>query len=491
MSSVRTRIAPSPTGPLHVGTARTALFNYLFTKKHGGTFVLRIEDTDLERSDPKYEKEILDSLQWLGIDYDEGPEQPTIHRGEYGPYRQSERLESYKKYLEKLLADGRAFYCFHTQIELEAERERLLTEKKPPIHVCDYRDVELGQAQKLLSEKPEHIIRFKTPAGRQLKFIDIIRGEISFGSELLGDFSLAKDLMVPLYNFAVVIDDYEMKISHVIRGEDHIANTPKQMLVQEALGFLKPEYAHLPLILGPDRSKLSKRHGAVPISEYKSLGYLPESLVNFMAFLGWNPGTTQEVFSIGELIAAFDISHVQKSGAVFNIEKLDWLNGEYIRKKSSKELTELCQPYLEDFLHFQIPTPEFQIEYIEKVIALEQPRLKKLIEVGERTDYFFTEPDYDPKILRWKEMTNSEVIKSLDKSIEILLKIDIEKIDTKTLGMMFLIEAEKMGDRGKLLWPLRAALSGKLASPGPFEIMEIIGKEKTLARLKNAKKKLA
>lgn len=487
LSTVRTRIAPSPTGNLHIGTARTALFNYLFAKKHGGVFVLRIEDTDLERSDKKFEQDIFDGLRWLGIVADEGPEVGGPHTH----YRQSERLEMYRKYLEKLLADGNAFYCFHTEQELEAERERQLTDKKSPIHNCGYRGLASNEAGEFLKEKPEHIIRFKTPPDRMLKFNDLIRGEINFDSNLLGDFSLAKNLDVPLYNFAVVIDDFEMKISHVIRGEDHISNTPKQMLVQEVLGFSQPEYAHLPLILGPDRSKLSKRHGTTSIREYQDQGYLPESLVNFMALLGWNPGTDQEIFALEELVRAFDISHVQKSGAVFNIEKLDWLNGEYIRKKSTEELTKLSLSFLETAGLRENQNSKFKDGYIEQIIALEQPRLKKLSEIGERINYFFKEPDYDKELLRWKNMTDQEILNSLQFSEELITskihslegaaksKTDIERVFLEAIG-----EKEK----GAILWPLRVALTGKKASPGPFDIIAILGSEEVLHRLDRAKK---
>ena len=479
MSNIRTRIAPSPTGALHVGTARTALFNYLFAKKHGGAFVLRIEDTDLERSDQRFEKDILDSLKWLGISYDEGPD----FGGPHAPYRQSERLSTYKKHLEKLLADKNAFYCFHSEAELEVERERLLTEKKPPIHVCEYRDFFGAEAEKLLKEKPEHIIRFRTPSGRKINFDDLIRGEISFESDLMGDFSLAKDLATPLYNFAVVVDDFEMQISHVIRGEDHISNTPKQILIQESLGFPLPVFAHLPLILGPDRSKLSKRHSATSIVEYREAGYLPEALVNFMALLGWNPGTEEELFSLDELVRAFDFDKVQESGAVFNIEKLDWMNGEYIRKISPPELIKLAMPF------FPAEAADKDPKYIQRIVALEQPRLKKLSAIGEMADYFFRDPEYLRELMRWKKMSEKEIVASLDKSIEILSKAETKEMTVESLSGIFLAEAETMGARGKLIWPLRVALPGKKSSPGPFEVMEILGKDESLKRIEKAKDK--
>ena len=275
-----------------------------------------------------------------------------------------------------------------------------------------------------------------------------------------------------------MIDDFEMKISHVIRGEDHIPNTPKQILLQEALDFPQPKYAHLPLILGPDKSKLSKRHGAVAIADYRKDGYLPETLVNFMAFLGWNPDTEREIFALPSLVKEFSLNKVQKSGAVFNVKRLDYLNGFYIRKKSLNRLTELCQPYL----------PEADKEELKKVVAIYQERLKKLSEIRELADFFFKDKlQYDKKLLRWKEMEDKEVSQSLDKLENILSKIDRQDFNKESLEKLLMPEAEKIGDRGKLLWPLRAALSGKKASAPPFEIAEILGKEKTLDRIKQAR----
>ena len=486
MSAIRVRIAPSPTGPLHVGTARTALFNYLFARKSGGKFILRIEDTDLERSDKKYEKDIFEGLHWLGIEADESPKRG----GSYSPYRQSERIDTYKMHLLKLLSEKKAFYCFHSEKELEEEKERLIESKKPPLHLCEYRNMDSKEAEFLTQTKNNYIIRFKTPLGRKIIFKDLIRGEVSFDSDLIGDFSIAKRPDVPLYNFAVVVDDTEMKISHIIRGEDHLSNTPKQILLIESLDFKLPQYAHLPLILGTDRSKLSKRHGATSIGEYRDQGYLPETLFNFMALLGWAPGDNKEIFSEKELVKEFSLEKIQKSGAIFDMTKLDWMNGEYIRKKSHQELTELCLPFLKDFLKFQIPNSKFQIDYIEKIVALEQPRLKKLSEIGERTNYFFRQPEYDKELLRWKNMTDEELNHTIDKLLNLLQK-PLWKLNSDS-GIIEKIFMEEIrgGDKGKVLWPLRVALTGKKASPGPFEILEILDKKEALKRLNFAKKLL-
>ena len=479
MSTIRTRIAPSPTGFLHIGTARTALFNYLFAKQYGGIFVLRIEDTDLERSDKKFEKDIFKGLKWLGIDADESPEKG----GPYGPYRQSERTQDYARAIQRLLDESNAFYCFHTEEELEKEKDELMAAKKPVLHVCEFRTLDLREAEMLTQTKPSFIIRFKTPPGRTISFSDMIRGNLSFESDLLGDFSIAKRVDVPLYNLAVVVDDEAMKISHVIRGEDHIANTPKQILLIEALGFSLPVYAHLPLILGQDRSKLSKRHGATSVIEYKEIGYMPEALFNFMTLLGWNPGTDQEIFSRQELIDQFSLEKVQKSGAIFDMVKLDWMNGEYIRKTALNDLAQACIPYLAK-AGFGNNVSE---DTLRRIVALEQPRLKKLSEIADKVDYFFQMPVYDRELLKWKSMTDPELNQSFDISINLLDEnrekniSDIEKI--------FLEKAAAMGDRGALLWPLRVALTGRKNSPGSFEIIPILGIDQTIKRLQSAKQK--
>src|SRR3989344_6088728 len=324
---VRVRIAPSPTGWLHFGLARTALFNYLFAKKNNGKFILRIEDTDIKRSEKKYEKDIIESLRWLGLEWDEDP------------YRQSERAQVYEKYVKKLLDSHQAFWCYHTKEELEAEKNERILREKAPKHKCQH------AANTNNNKTKKGIIRFRCP-DKKIIFNDLIRGRLEFEAGLLGDISIARDEKTPLYNLSAVIDDYEMKISHVIRGEDHISNTPKQILLQKALGLPSPKYAHLPLILGHDRTKLSKRHGAVSVTQFRKQGYLPEVLLNFMALLGWNTGTKKEIFSLEELIKEFSLERVQKGGAIFNISRLDWLNGYYIRKMDLDELTKKCIPYL-------------------------------------------------------------------------------------------------------------------------------------------------
>lgn len=515
---VRVRIAPAPTGFLHVGTARTALSNYLLAKRYQGSFILRMEDTDVERSKPEFEKDIIESLKWLGIEWNEGPD----IGGSYGPYRQSERLAIYEKYLKKLLDKGEAYFCFCSEEELEAQRQERMSRGEAPKYSGKCRDLSKEEVEKNLREKKDCVIRFKVPI-KKVIFNDLIRGEIEFDSNLMGDFVIAKNLKYPLYNFAAVIDDYEMKMSHVIRGEDHISNTPKQILLQEAFGFPHPEYGHLPLILGPDRSKLSKRHGAISIREYMEQGFLPETLVNFMALLGWNPGTEREIFSMNSLIQEFSLEKIQRSGAIFNTKRLEFLNGFYIRQKSIEKLTELCLPYFIEselikpiFKEVQYPPAygakeivqtykisatgeEISLEALKKIISVYQERVKKLSEISELTDFFFTDKlEYDKNLLQWKEITEREIAKSLDKSFKILSKIDRGEWNRENLERVLMTESEKfaeeigkgIADRGYLLWPLRVALTGKKSSAGPFEIAEILGREKTLNRIKETRKLL-
>ena len=522
---VRTRIAPSPTGFLHVGTARATLFNYLFAKNNKGSFVLRIEDTDLERSDPAFEKDIIDNLKWLGIEWDEGPD----IGGPHAPYRQSQRTESYTEYLEKLLKENKIYHCFCSEEELEAHRQYQMSIGQPPIYSGKCRSFSKEEAEKKIAEGKKSIIRFKAPPGQKITFLDLIRGEITFDSDLIGDFSLAKNLNTPLYNFAVVIDDFTMEINYVIRGEDHISNTPKQILLQKALGFPEPKYAHLPLILGSDRTKLSKRHGTISVSEYRKDGYLPEALVNLMAFLGWNPGGEREIYAIPSLVKEFSLERVQRGGAVFNIKKLDSLNGFYIRQKSLERLTELCLPYLIEagFIEecknnpanpgkkvtpgklklFEEKKPRYKIkatgesidlDYLEKIIAIYQERLKKLSEIKDLADFFFKDKlEYNKELLKWKEMDDNEIRGSLSRLDKLLSEIEAKDWTKENLEKEIMPEAEKTGlpaiasakagDRGRLLWPWRVALTGKESSAGPFEIAGILGKERTLKRLKEAK----
>lgn len=492
---IRTRFAPSPTGHLHIGTVRTALFPFLFSKKNKGTFILRIEDTDLERSKKEWEDELLKGLKWLNISWEEGPGP----EGPHAPYRQSERASVYRKHLEKMLEEGKAYYCFCPKEEIEAEKQYLMSIGESPVYQGKCRDLPKETVEKYLKEGKPSVIRFRTPDNQKIAFNDLIRGKIEVDTSTMGDFVIAKDLDTGLFNLTCAVDDVEMEITHVIRGEDHIPNTPKQILLIRAMGFSEPEYAHLPLILGTDKKKLSKRTSKTSLIDYIDEGYLPEAIMNFVAFLGWNPGTEKEIYSMEELVADFSIEKIQKSAAVFNPEKLDWMNGYYIRKKPLYELTQMCVPYLikagmikeislEKYSVIETEE-EMHIEDIEKMVALYHERLKKLSEIVELVDFFFKgELDYPKELLKWKEMTDQEIIGSLEKSSQIISSLD--SFNKENLERELLEEAEKSGNRGNLLWPLRVAMTGKKSSAGPMEIAGALGKEKTLQRIKEALNKL-
>lgn len=463
---IRVRIAPSPTGFLHIGTARTALFNYLYAKHIGGTFILRIEDTDVERSEKRFEEDIIQGLKWLGIVWDEGPDiNPN--------YRQSERIALYRNHLQRLIAEQKAYYCACTKEELEQERASQEAQKQPPRYSGKCRDLHIAA-------EGGQIIRFKMPT-KKIVFADMIRGKISFDTQLFGDLAIAKNLDTPLYNFAVVVDDQEMKISHVIRGEDHIANTPKQIALQEALGFRTPNYAHLPLILDPDRSKMSKRFSAVSIEEYKKQGYMPEALFNFIALLGWHPKDDREVLTARDLIKDFDIRRVQKAGAIFDIEKLKWMNQQYIQRLTVAELKVRLRPYVSDVINTS--------SILEKVIGLAKERLVLLSEFEPANEFFFRLPEYDPSMLIWKQTPKEKILVNLKKNFEHLRTLLIDEFTKTNLESQLMALANAEG-RGEVLWPLRVALSGKDKSPGPFEIMDVLGKDETLRRVEIAIKKL-
>src|SRR3989338_1499000 len=439
-----TRFPPSPTGYLHVGSARTALFNYIFAKQNGGEMLFRSEDTDKERSKQEFEDEILESLEWLGIKFDKTK-----------IIRQSERGEIYKRYLEKMIAEGTA-YISKEAVEKEGDRAE--------------------------------VIRFKNP-NKEVIFTDTVRGEIKFDTTELGDFVIAKSLSEPLYHLAVVVDDYEMGVTHVIRGEDGISNTPRQILIQEAVGAPRPVYTHMPFSLAPDRSKLSKRHGAVSIREYRKMGYLPEAMVNYLMLLGWNPGTDQEIFTFDELVAQFDINKIQKGGAIFDIIKLNWVNTEHIKRMSENDFKTKVFEFLPEEIKKEKEYSDF---ILEKILPIIKERISKFSEITEMYQagefgYYFNVPEYDKEKLVWKDADVNTTKAHLNRILEILDEIDNFKSDLIKESLWNY--ATEQG-RGAVLWPIRFALSGKDKSPDPFTLAEVLGKPETVDRIKIALKKL-
>jgi len=453
---IKTRVAPSPTGFLHIGTAQSALYNWLFAHKNSGEFHLRIEDTDKARSTKEYERSILEALQWLGLDWN----------GEI--VRQSEKKIRYRKALEQIITLGKAFWCNHTKEELEAEREVQETKNEAPRHICSYRHNKSHYPISSPEKIKDWVLRLAVDQDieRKIIFNDIIRGSIEFDARLLGDFSIARSLDEPLYNFAVVVDDTYTEISHVIRGEDHISNTPKQILIYEALGKILPQFAHLPLILAPDRSKLSKRHGAVAVTDYKK-DYLPEAILNFLGGMSFT--FSKDIISKEEMIEEFELAKVHKSGAIFDVKKLNWINSQYIKKISVGEFKKITN------------VPELP----DDAIPLVTERLEKLTDI-QNFDYFWKEPEYDKELLKWKKATLEESLKAVSEVKNIIEKNDFTQ---EILRAEFDKLGEKIGDRGLAYWPLRVALTGKEKSPDPVDVAMVLGKEKTLKRINDAIKK--
>ena len=464
-NKVITRFAPSPTGHLHVGSARTALFSFLYARGNGGKFILRIEDTDKERSKKEFEESILASMEWLGFSYDE-------------MYRQSERTEIYKKYLQKLIDDGSAYV---------SQEKPAFTTPEPLAEAGDAKNLSAGRQGYGVARKEgdrSEVIRFKNP-NKPITFSDEIRGEVTFDTTELGDFVIAKDMEDPLYHFVVVVDDLEMGITHVIRGEDHLSNTPRQILIQEAIGASRPIYAHIPLTLAADRSKLSKRHGAVSVNEYKKMGYLPEALVNFLALLGWNPGNDKEIFSIDELIKEFSLKKMQKGGAMFNLDKLDWTNKQHIALLSPEELFAKIKERLPEEI---LSLSQYSDERLKTILSVITERISKFADVenmakeGELS-YFFEQPTYETGRLLWKKNPDPLVAKQhIDKVIELLSNISADDFTQENIKKAIWDYAGEEG-RGDVLWPMRFALSGRDRSPDPLALAEIFGKEETLKRL--------
>jgi nondiscriminating glutamyl-tRNA synthetase len=474
----RVRIAPSPTGGLHVGTARTALFNWLYAKKHKGTFILRIEDTDRARSTLEFEKAILEDLKWLGLTWDEGVEVG----GKFGPYKQIERTALYLPFLEKLLAADLAYYCYCTPEDLAADRKKLLSSGKPPVYVgrCCHLKKEEHDTHRKAGRAP--VIRFRVTR-EEITFKDEIRGEMKFHGDDFGDFVIAKRDGEPLFLLANIIDDGLMKITHVIRGEDHLPNTPKQILLAKALGFTPPKYAHLPLLLNPDRSKMSKRAGPTHVGEYRKLGYLPDAIINYLALLGWNPGTTQELYDRDALAEAFSLEQVNKSGAVFDLKRLQWMNGLYLRKISVKELIPMLRPFLPEV------GKKSSDEMIERVFTTIKERVSYLAEVPALSDFYFTEAlKYEPALLVWKKSTKEKSLEALQATHNFISEMsDKDFLKTETIEAALKAFVKEGGRSvGEVFWPLRVALTGKEASPGPQEVLWVIGKEKGLQRVKAA-----
>ena len=470
---IRVRIAPSPSGNLHIGTARTALFNYLFAKKTGGEYVLRIEDTDLDRSSEAYKQNIFDSLKALGLNWDEGPDVG----GPYGPYKQSERFDIYPKYAQMLIDKGYAYECFCSNEDLD-EEHRIAEEKKIP-YKYSRKCLNLTKEQKdeLKAKGIKPSIRFKVDA-KELIFNDLVKGELKFDTGLIGDFAIMKSNGTPTYNFAVVIDDMLMKISHVIRGEDHISNTPKQILIYEALGAPVPKFGHLGMILAPDRSKLSKRHGATAVSDFIKEGYLTEALLNFVALLGWAPSDGVEIKNVDEIAADFRINEVSSSNSIFEYDKLNWMNGQYIKHMDISKLTDLAIPFLNMY-----DLNKYSRKQLEHIIEVTREPITLLKDLVNDTQYFFEEPKYDEVEEILKGDVAKLVLPKFKNDVETYDFNNEEDIHDKLADLRTYFKENHGFKPKETMWAIRSALTGRTRGADMVATIQILGKDEVLKRL--------
>lgn len=489
-----TRFAPSPTGMMHIGSLRTALYSYLWARHNGGRFILRIEDTDQERFVPGAIEQIINTLKWAGLDYDEGP-RLTLggkieERGERGPYIQSKRTAIYREHAEILLKSGQAYRCFCTKGDLDAMRADQQQRGVPPMY--DRRCLQLAdqQIQQKLQVKTSFVIRLKVPGDGYTVFKDVVRKRVQFENKLVDDQVLLKSDGFPTYHLAVVIDDHLMGVTDIIRGEEWLPSTPKHILLYQAFNWPIPSYAHLPLLVDRERKKLSKRRGDVSVEDYIKKGYLKDAILNFIAMLGWNPKTAEEIFSLPELVKRFDLGQVHKSAAVFDLEKLDWINGKYIRSLPASAVRELAEQYLCSLPGYD--KFKTNARFVESAIALEQSRIKKLADLPEAIGFFFNpELEYDADQLVWRKSDRGKTITALEKALVELVAFPADGFVKAKLEPALLAFAAEQGiDNGTMFWPIRYALSGKDKSPSPFEIMGVLGQEQSLARIKAALEKL-
>ncbi len=472
MSSVRVRFAPSPTGELHIGGARTALFNLLFARAAGGTFILRIDDTDLERSRPELEEGILESMRWLGLTWDEGP------------YYQSQKLPEYNREASRLLDEKKAYHCYCTPEELASEREAARKEGKPFLYPGRCRDLDPEAERALLAEGRSPVIRLKVPDDGITVVQDVIRGEVRFDNRNLDDFIIVKSNGIPTYNFASVVDDAQLNITHVIRAEEHLSNTPRQQLCALALGYKLPVYAHVPMILAPDRSKLSKRHGATSVQEFRSLGFLPEALVNYLCLLGWSPGEG-EIIDLDQAIQRFSLEQVNKTAAIYDIGKLTWINGHYLRHGDLDRIAELAAPFFAELGLIKQPLDAGGLKYLKTVVATVRDRVKTLKELAEASTYFYDDRfEYDEKGIKklFRKDGADKLLKNAADALSGLKPYNRDSIEQCYRNMIEKLQIAP----GRLIQAARLAISGRTMGPELYDIMVVLGRDKTVERLRRA-----
>lgn len=478
---VRVRFAPSPTGPFHIGGARSALFNWLLARKTGGKLILRIEDTDRERSTPESEENIKAALKWLGMDWDEGVDVG----GEYGPYHQMERLDLYKKYTDQLLAEGKAYYCYCTDEELEAERQALLAEGKMPRYMGKCSHLTAEEIAKYEAEGRKPTVRFRVPADQQILIRDMVRGDVVFDSNNIGDFVIVKSDGIPTYNYAVVIDDALMHITHVIRAEEHLSNTPRQCLIYDALGFKQPTFGHISLILGKDHTKMSKRHGATSVDQYRQLGYLPAGINNFLALLGWAPNSEQEIFSMEELIQAFSMDRVAKNPAVFDLDKLNWINQHYMRQLDAEAFFEVAKPQMIAAGYMDGTEEGEKLAWLKRVVATAQDHVDFAAQIPPAVEMYFND-EFAFENEEAEAVLKAETVPTVISMLleEIAAAQDLDGAAVKAIFKK-IQKATKL--KGKdVFMPIRVALTGNQHGPELAGMIPLLGVERSAARIKSS-----
>lgn len=482
---IRVRFAPSPTGPLHIGGARSALFNYLWARKNKGTFIVRSEDTDLERSSRESEQNILEALRWLNIQWDEGIEVG----GEYGPYRQTDRLALYRDYIKKLLDSGHAYYCYCSEEEIEQERQSLLAKGETPRYLGKCRHLSIEQRATLEAEGRKPVVRFRVPKTQAIHINDQVRGDVVFDSDGIGDYVLVKSDGIPTYNFAVVVDDVTMNITHVIRGEEHLSNTPRQVLIYQALGLPVPEFAHVSLILNTEGGKMSKRDGDTAVLDYQNKGYLPEAIVNFIAMLGWAPSGEEEFYTLDELAEVFSLDRVSKSPAVFDLQKLNYINSHYIKAAPPERLAELALPFVGEMgILPQEDRSEQQQQWLVGFIEAISEKISHMAEVKEFVHYFHGAVPLEPvgealDILKGEQV--SGVLGLFGEKVR-----EVELLSGATVKTLLKQITKELKLGGKLVYmPIRVALTGQMHGPELYDVIPLLGRENVLKRLEVTKKR--
>lgn len=492
MSEVRLRFAPSPTGYVHIGSLRTALYDYLFANQKGGKYILRVEDTDRNRYVEGAIENVVESLLWAGVKHDEGPfieNGKLIQKGEYGPYIQSERLDIYKKYINILIEKGHAYYCFCSKERLDKVREQQKQHRDTPMYDRHCRSLNTGEAKKRIEAGEECTVRLKIPENKDISFEDIVKGKITINTNEVDDQVLIKTDGFPTYHFAVVVDDHLMKITHVVRGDEWLVSTPKQVILYEAFGWEMPEFIHLPTVLNKDKKKLSKRQGDVAVTDFEKKGYLPESLCNYLALVGWSPESNQEIFSMDEMIEEFSFNRVSRTGGVFDLDKLNWVNGQHIRKADLDRITKMAIPYLIEKEFITQEDVEGRYDWIKAMVASVQEKISYIAEITDKVDIFFKNeivPENDEAI----EMLKGEQVPALLIALKEELSL-IDEVNDEFSNGIFKALKDKTGIKGKnLFMPTRIVLTGQLHGPDMGNIIKVLGKQNILERIEYVERNL-